>query len=85
MLPVDVSQTSNDGPSLVGSTDAGLRGPIVLATWAQAVVNGAILVPWKRTRKVGACVFLGALCIALVVGALMIVVVVTMPYPETGK
>jgi hypothetical protein len=56
-------------------------GPIVLATWAQAVVNGAGLVAWKRTRKVGTGMLLGALCAALVVGALMIVVVATLPYP----
>ena len=56
-------------------------GPIVLAAWAQAVVNGAGLVAWKRTRKVGTGILLGALCAALVVGALMIVVVATLPYP----
>ena len=39
--------------------------PFCVAAWAQAVVNGLLLLTWKRSRGVGFGVLLGALAAAL--------------------
>jgi hypothetical protein len=51
--------------------------PLMLAVWAQAVVNGLILVAWKRTRTAGVGVLLGA--VAAVVAYFGFIVLVLAP------
>ncbi|WP_028642223.1 hypothetical protein [Nocardioides sp. URHA0020] len=49
--------------------------PFIVAAWIQVVVNGVILVPWKRTRPAGLGVLLGAAAaILLFLGWLVFIV-----------
>jgi hypothetical protein len=49
--------------------------PFIVAAWAQVVVNGIVLVAWKRTRPSGFGVLLGAAAaVVLFLGWLVVVV-----------
>ena len=49
--------------------------PFIVAAWVQVVVNGAVLVAWKRTRPAGLGVLLGAAAaILLFLGWLVFIV-----------
>jgi hypothetical protein len=41
--------------------DQDIWGPFIVWAWAQVIVNGLVLVIWRRTRPVGIGVLLGAL------------------------
>ena len=44
--------------------DQDIWSPFIVFAWAQVVLNGVILVVWKRTRLIGVGVLIGALAAA---------------------
>jgi hypothetical protein len=51
--------------------------PFVLVMWTQAIVNGLVLLPWRKTRRVGLGILVGTVC--AVVALVLVIVLFVLP------